>query len=62
MIILPHYLSKYLGVMKKLNTYASILLLILALLYAVFGMSQTENKTGFQKPQNNINQNFGRNN
>lgn len=33
--------------MKKLNTYASFLLLILALLYAVFGMSQTENKTGY---------------
>ena len=33
--------------MKKLNTFTPILLLILALLYTLFGMSQTENKTGF---------------
>jgi hypothetical protein len=48
--------------MKKLNTYASILLLILVMLYTIFGMSRTENKTGFQKPQNDIMRNFVRNN
>jgi hypothetical protein len=38
--------------MKKLNTCASILLLILALLYTVFGMSQTNNTTSYLPSDN----------
>jgi hypothetical protein len=38
--------------MKKLNNLTPILLLILALLYTVFGMSQTDNRTGLMRQDN----------